>query len=28
MRAEMDLLVAGSNDVDGPEPFRIQIYQE
>ena len=28
MRAEMDLLVAGSNDVDGPEPYRIQIYQE
>lgn len=28
MKAEMDLLVAGSNDVDGPEPYRIQIHEE
>ena len=26
LRAEMDLLVAATNDVDGPEPFRVQIY--
>ena len=28
LRAEMDLLVAATNDVDGPEPFRVQIYEE
>lgn len=27
MRAEMDLLVAGANDIDGPEPFIIQILE-
>lgn len=27
MRAEMDLLVAGANDIDGPEPFRFQISE-
>lgn len=28
LRAEMDLLVAGADDVDGWEPFRVQIYEE
>ena len=28
MRAEMDLLVAAANDVDGVEPFHIQVYDE
>ncbi len=28
LRAEMDLLVAAANDVDGTEPFRIQIYED
>ena len=27
MRAEMDLIVAGANDIDGPEPFKMQILE-